>query len=135
MERRLSPFSDKWFAVVGLALLSAVLTIGVAWVDRVVELPGAVHVALVVLPLVPLVAMFFGIARWIEALDELQRLIHLEAFVFQFSATGLLVIGYGTLARAGVLQDLPVSRVFSGLWIAIFVFWALGLALVRRKYR
>jgi len=135
VERRLSRFSDKLFPVVGLALLSAVLTVAVAWVDRLVELPGAVHIALTVLPLVPLAAMFFGIARWIEALDELQRLIHLEAFVFQFSATGLLVMGYGSLARAGVLPDLPVSGVFPGLWLAVFVFWALGLALVRRKYR
>ena len=127
--------SNKPLAVLGLALLSAVLTVAVAFVGREAEPTGVIRAVLAVIPLIPLVAMFFGIARWIESLDELQRLIHLEAFVFQFGGTGLLIMGYGTLAHAGVVPDLSVSRVYPILWLAVFGFWALGLFLVRRKYR
>jgi len=131
----MSRISDKRVAVLGLALLSAVLTVGVAILGRPVELPGWAQAGLATIPLVPLVGMFFGIARWIAELDELQRLIHLEAFVFQFGATGILVMGYGMLARAGIVADLPTSRVYPFLWLAIFGFWAVGRSLVRRKYR
>lgn len=128
-------FSDRRFAILGFALLSAALTVAGSFVDRATSLPAGVRLLVAGAPLVPLVAMFFGIARWIEALDELQRLVHLEAFVFQFGATGLLVMGYGMLARAAIVPDLPASRLYPFLWLSVFGFWAIGLSLVRRRYR
>ena len=125
--------TSSWF--LGLALVSAVLAAAVSVAASLVPVPSRFRWYLAILPLAPLVLMFFGIARWLRGLDELQRLIHLEAFALQFAATGLLVMGYGMLARVGAVPDVPMSGAYPFLWLSIFGFWAFGLILVRRKYR
>jgi hypothetical protein len=62
-------------------------------------------------------------------------MIHLEAMVIQFSATGILVMSYGMLARVGAVPNLTATQVYPILWIALFVFWSVGLVMVRRKYQ
>jgi hypothetical protein len=120
--------------MVRLALVSALLAIGVSFANRVEGLPGAARGALALIPVVPLVAFFFKVVAWLDSLDELQRRIHLEAMLLQFSATGILVMGYGMLARVDAVPNFPVTTVYPWLWVAMFVFWAGGIGLVRRKY-
>ena len=71
----------------------------------------------------------------IRTLDELQRMIHLEAMVIQFAATGILVMSYGMLAKAGAVPNVSATTAFPVLWMAIFGFWCLGILWVRRKYQ
>lgn len=118
-----------------LSLLSAGLSLGGSVLRRVVTVPKELVPLVALAPVVPLVALFFGFSRWIRAMDELERLVHLEAMAVQFGATGLVVMGYGALARFGAVPDLRASQVYPFLWLAIFLFWAVGVALVRRKYR
>jgi hypothetical protein len=121
--------------LMALAALSSVCAIAVSSMDRAGWLPGAVRPVAALIPIVPLVAFFVGIARWLGRLDELQRMIHLEAMVIQFSATGILVMSYGMLARVGAVPNLTATQVYPILWIALFVFWSVGLVMVRRKYQ
>lgn len=122
-------------SVLGLAMVSAGLALAVSALDHWGALPTGLRPVVVLIPVVPLVFFFFRIARWLRDLDELERMIHHEAILVQFGATGILVMSYGMLAKAGLVPDFRVSQVFPFLWLAIFVFWSLGLVVVRRKYR
>lgn len=120
--------------LIWLSLVSAVLAVVGSLVARLEAAPLWLDVPLALAPVVPLVAFFFGFASWIRSLDEMLRLMYLEALVVQFGGTGLLIMGYGALARSGAVPDLPASKLYPFAWLAIFCFWALGLAIVRRKY-
>jgi hypothetical protein len=120
--------------ILWLSLASAGLSLAVSALRRHGLVPEGLETPVALVPVLPLVALFLGFARWIRALDELQRLMHLEAMVVQFGCTGVLVMTYGALARSGAVPDLPASEIYPFLWMAIFVFWALGFAVVRRKY-
>lgn len=124
---------SKW--IVGLSLASGGLAILVSYLERAGVVPGVLKPVVALLPILPLIGMFVGFSRWLRALDELQRLIHLEAFVIQFAATGVLVMGYGMLAKSGVVADLRATEAYPFVWLAIFGFWALGFLVVRRKYQ
>jgi hypothetical protein len=34
-----------------------------------------------------------------------------------------------------LVPDLPATQAFPLLWMALFLFWAVGIVIVRRKYR
>ncbi len=121
--------------MIGLSLLSAGMAIGVAWLDRAGVIPAPMRPAASLAPVGPLVVFFVGIIRWIRGLDELERMIHLEALVVQFAATGILVMSYGMLARAALVPNLRATQAFPALWVGLFLFWSLGILLVRRKYQ
>jgi hypothetical protein len=107
----------------------------VSYLRRADLIPPGLLVVTAMLPVLPLAGLFVGITRWLGRLDELQRMIHLEAMVIQFAATGMLVMSYGMLAKAGVVPDLRATQAFPFVWLAIFGFWTIGFALVRRKYQ
>ncbi|MFN0177535.1 MAG: hypothetical protein ACKVZ0_01960 [Gemmatimonadales bacterium] len=120
--------------MIRLALVSGLLAIGVSFANRAAGLPGLARAALALIPVIPLVAFFFRVVDWLDSLDELQRRIHLEAMLLQFGATGILVMGYGMLARVDAVPNFPVTTLYPWLWMAMFLFWAGGIAFVRRKY-
>jgi hypothetical protein len=121
--------------MIGYCALAGLLALVVASALRAGSIPPAWRAVVALLPVLPMVAFFVGVARWLRTLDEMQRLIHLEAMLIQFAATGILVLGYGMLANSGTVPDIPFSRAWGPLWAAVFWFWAVGLVLVRRKYR
>lgn len=122
-------------AMIGLSLMSAVLAVLVALADRTGLVPGGLRPVLAVLPVLPPLAFFGRIARWLRSLDELERMIHLEAMVIQFGLTGILVMTYGMLARAGAVPNVLATTAFPFLWLALFAFWSVGIVWVRRKYQ
>jgi len=121
--------------LIRISLVSAALAILVSLGDRMGVIPGSLRAPTALIPVLPLVVFFLRLRDWIDSLDELQRRIHLEAMLLQFAATGILVMGYGMLAKSGVAPNYPVTVLFPWLWIAMFFFWAGGIAVVRRKYR
>lgn len=121
--------------LIRISLVSAGLAIVVSLLERRGFVPPMLSGPVALLPVVPLVVFFVRLSEWLDSMDELQRRIHLEAMVLQFAATGTLVMGYGMLAKSGVVPNYPVTVVFPWLWIAMFVLWAGGIVLVRRKYR
>lgn len=117
------------------ALASAVLTILLAILRRAGLIPGPLKAVTALIPVLVMVGFFVGMARYLRSLDELQRLIHLEALLFQFGATALLVMAYGSLAHVGAVPTLKISDAMSGVWIGTFLMYGVGLVLVRRKYQ
>ena len=118
--------------MIGLSLLSASLAVVVSVAGRAGWLAAGIRPAVAIIPVLPLVALFFGVAKWLGTLDELQRMIHLEAMVIQFASTGILVMSSGMLAKTGAVPNVPVTTAFPYLWVAIFG-W--GIVWVRRKYQ
>ena len=117
------------------AVASAILTILVAVLRRAGLVPASLRAVTALLPTLVMVGFFVGMARYLRSLDELQRLIHLEALLFQFGATALLVMAYGSLAHVGVLPTLEISDAMSAVWIGTFLMYGLGYVLVSRKYQ
>ena len=125
---------QSWLAIV-YALVSGVLAIAVALLRRHDLIPAPLALVAALVPLVPLILFMVSIIRMIRSLDELQRLIHLEAMMLQFGASGIAVMGYGMLARAGFVPNVTFMEAYAVLWAGPFVFWAIGLVIVRRRYR
>jgi hypothetical protein len=118
-----------------LALLCAVLAIAVGIARRQGLIPPSLRWAAALLPVVPMAGYFVGLGRWLKSLDELQRLIQLEALLVQFGLTGIVVMGYGLLARFAVVPNTGIAEFWPWLWLVLFFSWALGQLIVRRKYR
>ena len=117
------------------AIASALLTILMAVLRRVGLMPFSLRAITALIPVIVMVGFFVGMARYLRSIDELQRLIHLEALLFQFAATALLVMAYGALAHVGALPSVSVSDAMSGVWVGTFLMYGFGLVLVRRKYQ
>lgn len=132
MTRRNTDFAVR---TIGFAVLSAVLITAVAMLGRAGLIPRELRAVAGLVPNIPLVFWYLGISRWLKEIDELERMIHLEALMVQFALTGIAVMSYGTLARLGVLPDFRVTDAFPYVWLGMFGFWYLGFLAVRRKYR
>ena len=116
------------------AIASAALAIAVALLRRAGAIPESLLWATALLPVVPMVGFFLGMGRWLRSIDELQRLIHLEALLIQFGSTAILVMGYAALAKVDAVPRLSLEDALSYVWIAAFLLWGVGLMVVRRKY-
>ena len=117
------------------AIASAALTIVVAALRKAGIIPPALRAVTALIPVVVMAGFFIGMARYLRSIDELQRLIHLEALLFQFGATALLVMAYGSLAHVGAVPNLPASDAMSYVWIGTFLMYGVGYAVVSRKYQ
>jgi|SRR5450755_3668 hypothetical protein len=80
----------------------------------------------------PVVAVGFALVafmRFFGTLDELQRKIHVDAFIFSALATGLITFAYGFLEGVG-LPHFDYTFVLP-LMIAL---WGVGAAVAHRRY-
>jgi hypothetical protein len=114
---------------------SAALSIAGAVLRSAGLIPPSLRWVVALIPVLPMLGFFFGMARYLRSIDEMQRLMHLEALFFQFGATAVLVMAYGALAKAQAVPSLSPADIASGVWIASFVLWGIGLLVVRRKYQ
>jgi hypothetical protein len=100
---------------------------------RFVPLSQAAQIAVALLP-VPFFAYY--ILRWVTALrrlDELQRLITLEALGIAFPLALLVVMSLGLMQLAGVrgIEAIDYLR----LWPVLFWLYFVGLFIARKRYR
>jgi hypothetical protein len=95
-----------------------------------------VRAATALAPLVPGLLYIRSWARFINGLDELQRRIQLEAWLF--AAIGTVVIGIvlNTLGASGIhLGDLEHGLGMGQAFIAAFALWLVGSALASRRFK
>ncbi len=85
----------------------------------------------ILLPLGPLFLALRVFVRNLDALDELQRRIHLEAFAFSLSCICMLTFSYGMLEA---FVDQPHVSLIFVLPLAIIV-WFVGRLLAKRRYQ
>lgn len=93
------------------------------------------------LSLTPLLPAMLYVRSWIQVIrgmDELQRRIQLEAFLFAAIGTVILGVALSTLDEQGVrpfgaLQAHGLGM--GGAFIAMLTFWLFGIGLATRRYR
>jgi len=91
---------------------------------------------LLLTPVLPVLLYLRAWIRLVRGLDELQRLIQLEAFLF--AALGTLLVGFvvNTLGAAGVWREgLNHGLGLPEGCMAMFALWLAGGALANRRYR
>lgn len=118
-----------------LALLCVVLALLVGFARREGLIPPSLRWAAALLPVLPMVGYFIGLSQWLKTMDELQRLIQLEALFIQFGVTAISVMAYGLLAKFEVLPNAAIGDSWHWLWLLLFFSWSAGQLIVRRKYR
>ncbi len=94
--------------------------------------PGA-GAALSVVTVVCFGWFIFEEIRCLRILDELQRRIQLEALAVAFPLSILLVVALGLAERQVTLSQGDLS--YRHLWPFFVMFYFLGLAISRRRYR
>ena len=87
-------------------------------------------------PLIPSLLYVRSWMRFIRGLDELQRRVQLEAFLF--AAMGTVIVG--TAVNILNAHDVPVGWLEHGLgmgntFVAMFVLWPIGWGLANRRYK
>jgi hypothetical protein len=118
-----------------LALLCLLLSLIVGIARREGLVPPSLRWAAALLPVLPMVGYFVGLGQWLKTMDELQRLIQLEALLIQFGLTGIVVMAYGLLAKFEVVPNTGIADSWPWLWLLLFLGWSVGQLIVRRKYR
>ncbi len=112
-----------------LAMMAYALTVALAaWGLRVLG-PGPWRVPLAVLPVLPMTVAVVVFLRYLNAIDELQQKIQLNAIGFAASMTVLVTQVVGFLERAGLPRP---------SWTLVFplmvLCWSVGLVWFTRRY-
>lgn len=116
-----------WGVGSGLAVVCCGLVLGRAQVG----VPWRVCIA--ALPLIPSLFYIRAVARWIRGLDEMQRLIQLQAMGFTLSALILTAVLCSLLQRGGMLAHWKWE--WESLFVTTMCWYALGGFLARRRYQ
>ena len=87
-------------------------------------------------PLIPGMLYVRSWMRFIRGLDELQRRIQLEAFLF--AALGTVFVG--TAINTLDAHEVPLGWLkhgfgLGGTWMAMFCFWSVGWAIAKCRYK
>lgn len=90
------------------------------------------------IPLIPALLYVRSWARLVRGMDEMQRRIQLEAFLFAALGTVFVGVILSTLNASGVtpLGDMQSHGLgLGGAFIAMFTLWLVGYALANKRYR
>lgn len=87
-------------------------------------------------PLIPGMLYLRDCLRFIRGLDELQRRIQFEAWLFAFMGTVLVMTVISVLHANGVsMTQLEHGLSLWGTGMLIFVLWLVGMGLANRRYQ
>jgi hypothetical protein len=122
---------NAWLAVAtAIYLLDRVLSV------RHPDWSVAARAALAVAPLVPGLLYIRSWMRFISGLDELQRGIQLEAWLFAVMGTVLIGTAVSALNQSGVhLGGLGQGLGVGSAFMLTFFFWFVGSALAGRRFK
>jgi len=81
-------------------------------------------------PILPAAAVLWAFLRFFRGSDELEQRMHLEGFAFAFGASALATFAYGFLEGVGFPH---LNWTF--VWPVMGMFWGVGNALARNRYR
>ena len=105
-------------------LLLASIQLTSAYPDALWRFPVALA------PMAPFVYGIFACVRYVQSIDEFQRIVALEALAIAFGGTAAVTFGYGFLELAGLPH---VNWTF--VWVVMGVCWLLGDVVAHRRYR
>jgi len=110
----------------------ALAYVGAIFMLKFVPMPRAAEISVA---LTPVLLFAWYIWRWmhgVRRLDELQRLMTLEALAFAYPVSLLLILTLGLLEVAGLGK--PTLITYLQLWPLVFWFYFIGLIIARRRY-
>jgi len=93
----------------------------------------SLRVLAALLPVAPFAWMLWEIIKGVRSMDELEQRIQLEALVVAYPSTLILLMTLGLLEIAIKLP--PEDLSYRHVWAMLPVFYFLGLAIAKRRYR
>jgi hypothetical protein len=119
-----------------LAVATAVYAVNLWLARRHPEWSVPIRATLALAPLLPGLLYIRSCMRFISALDELQRRIQLEAWLFAAMGTALIGITISTLSASGVhLGGLGFGLGIGQAYIVTFVLWLVGSAIANCRFK
>lgn len=120
----------SWAMVLtGFALMGATI------VFKRMELEPLVRFGVVLVAMVPMAAWVIGFKRWLREIDELERLIQLQAMGAALGSTALLVLAAALLAQAGLVSARRQTAGWLALWAWMLGAWSVSQLVIRRRYQ
>jgi hypothetical protein len=113
--------------LVPLVLYMGFLTFSMNWLNGHPQSTWRYGVALT--PMIPGIWIAIGVARAIQKLDEMERLVLLEGMAASFMGTLILVLSLGFLQLAGFPA---VNGVYIGFFMTVL--WLLAKLTIHRRY-
>jgi len=94
------------------------------------------RVAATLMPVVPGIFYLLSLLRSFRAMDELQKRIQLEAWVFALAGTVVVTTVLNVLNANGMaLANYPHGFQVGGVYMTMYLFWSVGFAVSRLRYR
>jgi uncharacterized protein YacL len=122
---------NAWFVVAAVFYL-----INMMLARRHPEWSVAIRATLALVPLLPGLLYIRSLMRFVRGMDELQRRIQLEAWLFAAIGTILTGIVISTLNSTGVhLGEVEHGLGMGRAFIVTFVLWIVGSAVANRRYK
>ncbi len=112
--------------------------------DLTRSLPLVWRVAIVFIEFLAIVLFCFDAAKWIRGMDELQRRIALELFLFSVSASFCFFVLWLRLAREGFFNAVFGPPIWNNTWGISSVahacallggFYGFGFLILKRRYK
>lgn len=95
-----------------------------------------VRVGVTLLPLLPGVVYLRVLWGTFKSLDELQRRIQLEAWAVALGGTVIVSTAMNVLNANGIgFENYPHGLELGGAYMAVFIFWCVGVAEATARYR
>jgi hypothetical protein len=87
-------------------------------------------------PLLTGVFYLWNLFRSFRLMDELERRIQLEAWIFALAGTVVLSTGLNVLNANGVsIAGYPHGLEIGGIYLSIFLLWSVGVTISTRRYK
>jgi hypothetical protein len=94
------------------------------------------RVGVTLAPLLPGVFYLLSLLQSFRAMDELQRRIQLEAWIIGMAGTVVVNTVLNVLNANGLgLGDYPHGLEIGGVYMSMFLFWSVGVAISTFRYR
>jgi hypothetical protein len=123
-------------SLVWLAVTAAVYMVMIWLVKQHSEWSPARRVLATLTPLLPGLFYLLSLLRAFWAMDELQRRIQLEAWVFALAGTVAVTTVVNVLNANGMgLADYPHGLQVGGVYMTMFLLWSVGVAISSLRYR
>lgn len=95
-----------------------------------------VRVGVTLLPLLPGVVYLRVLWGTFKSLDELQRRIQLEAWAVALGGTVIVSTAMNVLNANGIgFENYPHGLELGGAYMAVFIFWCVGVAEATARFR
>lgn len=119
-----------------LAVTTALYVAGLALLKQHPEWSPGARVAVTLTPILPGIFYLLSLLQSFRAMDELQRRIQLESWVFALSGTVVVSAILNVLNANGMgLAQYPHGLQIGGVYMAMFLFWSVGVFITNLRYR